>query len=71
MTETTVDTMETILTSALDETEDRDIKFKLRTALQLLVVIGEQEKAARNALEDCTLDDELRRRLRDLGYLNT
>ncbi|MGM0590411.1 MAG: hypothetical protein ACQETI_02065 [Halobacteriota archaeon] len=70
MSETTIDTIRTVLESVLRETEDAEIHFKLRTALQLLAVIDDREKVAREALKDSELDEDLRQQLRELGYLS-
>lgn len=70
MAETTIGTIETLLESAIEETDDSDISFKIRSALQLLMVVEEQHVAARDALEEADIDDEVRADLRDLGYLD-
>jgi hypothetical protein len=59
-----------MLESVLKEATDPEITFKLRTALQLLVLIEEQQAGARSALAAADLDAELRENLRDLGYLD-
>jgi len=70
MGETTIGTIETLLESAIEETDDSDISFKIRSALQLLMVVEEQHVAARDALEEVEIEDEVRADLRDLGYLD-
>lgn len=70
MTETAIDIIETMLESALEDTDDSNIRFKLRTALQLLVVIEEQQEAGREALKDVEIQDDVRENLRELGYLD-
>lgn len=70
MTETAIDTIETMLENAMAETDNSEIRFKLRTALQLLTAVVEQKKVAREALEDCEMEEELRQRLHDLGYIS-
>jgi len=70
MGETTIGTIETLLEGAIEETDDSDISFKIRSALQLLMVVEEQHVAARDALEEAEIDDEVRAGLRDLGYLD-
>jgi hypothetical protein len=67
MSDRTLGTIETLLESVLEETDDSEMRYKLRTALQLLDV-------HRNDLTD--LDEvteensDLRKRLRDLGYVD-
>ena len=70
MPENHVETVRTMLESVLAETTDPELRFKLRTALQLLVLIEDRHDGARAALEDAELDRELRENLRDLGYLD-
>lgn len=64
-----LDTIETLLDSTLDETEDPDVNYKLRTALQLLDVVRNQQASVADSLADADMDDDLRGQLRDLGYL--
>ena len=66
MTETTIDTMRTLLESSVAETDDPEVHFKLRTALQLLEV---HQRDVDRLQEAATDDAELRERLQDLGYL--
>jgi hypothetical protein len=67
MSETTLDTIRTVLESLLEEADDSEVRYKLRTALQLLEV-------HRNDLthidEVADSDEELTERLRELGYLD-
>lgn len=70
MGETTIGTIETLLESAIEETDDSDISFKLRSALQLLMVVEEQHVAAREAIEEAEVEDEVRHNLQQLGYLD-
>ena len=70
MSETTTDTIRAILQSVVDEVDDSEFGFKLRSALQLLDVIEEQHEGARETLEDAELEDEVRENLRELGYLD-
>lgn len=67
MTDTAIETATELLTSILDETDDPDISYKLRTALQLLEV--HEDRLTRL---DAVADDheELAERLQDLGYLD-
>lgn len=55
MGDTTIETTRALLEGALDQTGDAEIQFKLRTALQLLVIMDEQHETAREALEDARL----------------
>lgn len=70
MTTSTIETIETLLESVLDLTEDSAVHFKLGTALSLLLVVKERDDVAREVLEDAELDEEVRRNLVELGYLD-
>jgi hypothetical protein len=69
MTNTPLETVGALLEGVLAETEDADVHFKLRTALQLLVVALDDRDRATETLAEADLDDELRERLRELGYV--
>lgn len=69
VTETTMDTMRTLLESSVAETDDPEVQFKLRTALQLLAVIDTQQKMASEALDNAEIEADVRVNLRELGYL--
>ena len=62
----TLDTIRTLLESLLAETDDSEVHYKLRTALQLLDV-HEQDLTELEAVAD--QDGDLRDRLADLGYV--
>lgn len=70
MTDTTSETTRALLESALNQTSDAEIRFKLRTALQLLVIMEEQHDIAREALADVKIEEDVREDLRELGYLD-
>jgi hypothetical protein len=69
MVDTTVKHVKVLVESVLAETNDKDHQFRLRTALQLLELIEEQQDAADKALADCEMDEQTRQNLRKLGYL--
>jgi len=70
MTETTISTIRTLLESSVAETDEPEVHFKLRTALQLLAVIDQQQEMASKALENAEIEADVRENLRELGYLN-
>jgi hypothetical protein len=70
MTGTTIDTIGTLLESAVDETDESEVRFKLRTALQLLTVIDREHDTASKALENAELEPGVREDLRELGYVD-
>ena len=66
---TTIDAVERLLESVLAATEDAERRFKLRTALQLLVFLRESHDVASETLAEADLEPELEDQLRQLGYL--
>lgn len=69
MTTTAIETLETHLQGLLGEAVDAKRRFKLRTALQLVVFIRESHDVALETLEGADLDPALGDQLRQLGYL--
>ncbi|MGM0605242.1 MAG: hypothetical protein ACQETB_06180 [Halobacteriota archaeon] len=67
MSNETIETIRGLLEAALAETDDTDVSFKLRTALQLL---DAQENDVKQLQEVADDDADLRQRLIDLGYLD-
>jgi hypothetical protein len=53
----------------LQDTDDDEHRFKLRTALQLLEVVQEQQEAVNQTLAGSDLDEQTRENLQELGYL--
>ena len=66
MSDETLATIDTLPKSVLDETDDPDKSYKLRTALQLLEVHQDNTRRLREAAE---ADADLQERLQQLGYL--
>lgn len=66
----TIDTVRELLGGALDETDDPEVHFKLRSALQLLSVVEANDERLQHGLRDADLPDEAVDRLRELGYLD-
>lgn len=62
----TIETIRTLLEWVLENTDDDEVHYKLRTALQLLRV---QEEDISRLKEAAETDDDLEERLRALGYL--
>ncbi|MFD1586142.1 hypothetical protein ACFR9U_04045 [Halorientalis brevis] len=62
----TLETIRTVLESLLDETEDAEVHYKLRTALQLVEV---QQSDLTQLEEVADEDSELWERLSELGYV--
>jgi hypothetical protein len=70
MTNSAIETLRTMLETELNLAEDKESRFRLRTALQLLVTIKEEDHHLRVALENAEFDDEVEQNLRELGYLD-
>jgi hypothetical protein len=70
VTETTIDTIRTLLENAVAESDDSEVHFKLRTALQLLAVIDREHDAASKALANAEIEPDVREDLRELGYVD-
>lgn len=70
MSETTIGTIETLLSNAIEETTDPDVAFKLRQALQLVFIVEERHVEVRETLSDVELDEDVRENLDELGYLD-
>jgi hypothetical protein len=66
----TVDTIRALLDGAIDETDDPETHFKLRSALQLLAVVEERDERLQRDLRDVELPEGTASRLRELGYLD-
>lgn len=70
MSKTTVETTRRLLDSALEDVDDPDVSFKIRSALQLLVLIEERTDEAKKTLEEADIDEKTRESLHELGYLD-
>ena len=70
MSELAIDTIDNLLESSIEETNDAEIRFKLRTARQLLAVLRNDQEQVAQTLEEVELTEESRQQLRELGYLD-
>lgn len=70
MSDTVLGTTSSLLRGVLDTVEDEEARFKVRTALQLLVVAEDEHERLAETLSEAELDDDLQDRLRDLGYVD-
>ncbi|MDB9234900.1 hypothetical protein [Halorubrum ezzemoulense] len=64
-------TIEELLEQVQEDIENPDTSYKLRTARQLLSIFEQRNEDLSVAISEAVSDDELRERLRDLGYLST
>lgn len=69
MSTTSIERAIELTESVLEETDNSEHKFKLRTAIQLLEVIKGRHDAASDVLADCELDRQVEENLQELGYL--
>jgi hypothetical protein len=69
MNTTTIERVIELTEGVLEDTDNDEYKFKLRTAIQLLEIIEERHNAASDVLADCELDEPVRANLQELGYL--
>ncbi|WP_336338280.1 hypothetical protein [Haloarcula brevis] len=68
MADTTLATIDELLEGAFDDVDDPDVRYKLRSARQLLQVIQQQQDIVDEAIDAAVEDEEILRNLRDLGY---
>jgi len=69
MTRYILETIEELLEGVQEDVENPDASYKLRTARQLLNVLDQRNEELSVAVNEAASEDELRKRLRDLGYL--
>lgn len=65
----TTDTIESLIRGAMEECDTKEVQFKLRQALQLLLYLENQHDLAEDILATADLDPETQENLRELGYL--
>jgi hypothetical protein len=70
VTETTIDTIRQLLESSVEATDDTEVRFKLRTALQLLDAVDRHQKMTSEALAAVEIEASVRENLRELGYMD-
>ena len=66
MSEDPLETVQTLLESVIEEADDAEVHYKLRSALQILEASKEEVSTLKEAVAD---HPELEDRLSDLGYL--
>ena len=66
MSEDPLETVQTLLESVIEDTDDQEVHYKLRSALQILEASKVEVSTLREAVTD---HPELEDRLSDLGYL--
>ena len=69
MTVDVIMTIEELLEQVQEDIENPDASYKLRTARQLLSILEQRNEDLSVAVSEAVSDDELRDRLREVGYL--
>jgi len=69
MGETTLETIDELLKGSIEETDDADISYKLRSARQLIDVVRMRHEEVDETIEEVQLDEEILENLRELGYV--
>lgn len=59
-----------MLENVQEEVTDSDLRFKIRTARQTLIVLEDQHTTAQDALKKSDISDKTLESLRQLGYLD-
>ena len=69
MAQTTLGTIDELLENAFDDVDDPDVRYKLRSARQLVQVVQQRHESLDEAIHDAVDDEEVMETLRDLGYV--
>ncbi|MFC7078607.1 hypothetical protein [Haloarcula halophila] len=69
MGETTLDTVDELLEGAFDDVDDPDVRYKLRSARQLVQVVKQRHDTLDEAIDEAVDDEAIMNNLRDLGYI--
>ncbi|MFC7020850.1 MULTISPECIES: hypothetical protein [Haloarcula] len=70
MAETTLETIDELLEGTMDDVDDPNVKYKLRSARQLLQVIRQRHGDLDKAIDGAVEDEDVLSNLRDLGYID-
>jgi len=70
MAETTLETIDQLLDGVFADVADPDVRYKLRSARQLLQVVQQRHETLDEAIDDAVSDEQILRNLRDLGYID-
>lgn len=69
MADSPVSAIKKLVDDATEEQDDHELRFKLRTASQLLDVVQEHTDDLSVILENGNFDDDIEKKLQDLGYI--
>jgi DNA-directed RNA polymerase specialized sigma54-like protein len=70
MAETTLGTIDELLEGALEDADDSEMRYKLKSARQLVQVLQQRQDSLGEAVHDAVDDEEIMSSLRDLGYID-
>lgn len=70
MAEATLETIDKLLEGVLNDVDDSDIKYKLRSARQLVLVVQQRHDTLDEAIDTAVDDAAILSNLRDLGYID-
>lgn len=65
-----IDTIDELLQGAVDDIDDPETTYKIRSAQQLLNVIEQRHDDVNLLIDDAIADEEVINDLRNLGYLD-
>ena len=69
MPSSTVGTIKQLVDASIEETDNSEVRYKLRTASQLVDVLQHNNEDLSEMLENADSDAELKQKLRDMGYM--
>jgi hypothetical protein len=69
MVRDTLETIDELLEGVMNDVDDSDVRYRLRSARQLLELAKQRYKDHDEAIEDIVEDDEILKDLRELGYV--
>ena len=69
MYDSSLNTIQQLVNGAIEEEDDSEINFRLRTASQLVDAVEHHEEDLSATLENADLDDELEDKLSEMGYI--
>jgi hypothetical protein len=70
MAENTLETIDELLAGTMGDVDDPNVKYKLRSARQLLQVVQQRHDDLDEAIDGAVEDEDILSNLRDLGYID-
>ena len=69
MHDSSLDTIQQLVNGAIEEEDDSEINFRLRTASQLVDAVERHEENLSETLDNASLDHEVEDKLSEMGYI--